>query len=366
LHLRQHVVVETETASRIIGADMDRFTAMTAFVRVVEAGSFTKAAETLDLPKARVTRLVQGLERELRVRLLERTTRSVTVTAEGAAYCERAVRVLAELADMESTAKDSVAKPSGLLRIDVATAIATTVLIPALPAFYRAYPDIRLEISLSNHYADLVADNVDCALRAGSVDAQDVVARRLAEFSMVTCAAPAYLAAAGTPNRPEDLQAQHQLLGLVSPRTGKPLPFRFLEGGRIVEVAPGERFGVDDTNAYLVAAVAGLGVIQAPAYMLQAALGSGLLVPVLAGWETPSLPIHVIYRPNRFLGAKLRVFMDWVAAVFAGASSSAGGQASEPRPTRGLIAHRTAPPRSRTPDPPPPGSAAGGAARSRT
>lgn len=295
---------------------MDRFNAMSVFVRVVEAGSFTKAADTIDLPKPTVTRLIQGLERDLRVRLLDRTTRSVTVTAEGAVYYDRVVRLLADLADIEATAKQSLAKPSGRLRVEVATAIATNVLVPALDDFYRHYPEIELEFSISNRHADLVVDNVDCVIRAGPVDEQSVVARRIGAFRLITCASPAYLSAFGMPASPAELETKHKLLGLISTRTGKAIPFRFLDGAETIEVIPRTRLCVDDTNAHLAAGIAGLGILQAPAYMLGNALDSGQLVPVLKDLATPELPVHVIYRPNRFLGAKVRVFIDWTIALF--------------------------------------------------
>jgi LysR family transcriptional regulator, regulator for bpeEF and oprC len=295
---------------------MDRLSAMNAFVRVVEAGSFTRAAQTMDLPKPTVTRLIQWLEHDLRVRLLDRTTRSVAVTAEGAAFYDRVVHLLAELSDIESTAKHSTARPSGRLRVDAATAIATKVLIPALPDFYRAYPEIELEFGITNHHADLTADNVDCAVRAGTVDEQFLVARRVGEFTRVTCASPAYLASFGTPATPHELQTRHRLLGLVSNRTAKAIPFDFIRHAANVEVAPHPRFSVDDTNAYLAAGLAGLGILQAPAYMVQPSLRSGELVALLQDWATPPVPVHVIYRPNRFLGAKVRVFIDWTVALF--------------------------------------------------
>lgn len=295
---------------------MDRFTAMSAFVRVVEAGSFTKAAETIDLPKPTVTRLVQGLERDLRVRLLDRTTRSVTVTAEGAAYYERVVRLLAELSDIESTAKQTLAKPSGRLHVDVATAIATDVLIPALPDFYRAYPDIELEFSIINRQTDLVAENVDCMIRAGFVDEQSLVARRIGEFRLTTCASPKYLSSFGTPGTPADLEGGHRMLGLISNRTGKPIPFRFMKGEDSIRMSPHARFCVNDVYAHLAAGIAGIGVLQSPAFMLPSALASGQLVPVLQDWDTATIPVHAIYRPNRFLGAKVRIFIDWAIALF--------------------------------------------------
>jgi DNA-binding transcriptional LysR family regulator len=295
---------------------MDRISAMNAFVRVVEAGSFTKAADTMGLPKPTVTRLIQGLERDLRVRLLDRTTRSVTVTAEGATYYERVVRLLDDLSDIESTAKQSLAKPSGRLRVDVTPAIASNVLIPALPGFYRSYPEIELEFGISNRLTDMVAENVDCVVRAGEVSEQFLVARRIGEFSFLTCASPNYVASFGTPATARELEAKHQLLGLISPRTGKPIPFRFAKDGVQLEFTPHSRLGVDDTNAYLAAGIAGLGVLQAPTYMVQSALQAGQLVALLQEWNTHQVPLHVMYRPNRFLSAKVRIFIDWTVSLF--------------------------------------------------
>ncbi|MBV8633609.1 MAG: LysR family transcriptional regulator, partial [Burkholderiaceae bacterium] len=145
---------------------MDRITAMNAFVRVVEAGTFTKAADTLNVPNATVTRLIQNLEEDLKVRLLHRTTRRVTVTPEGATYYERVVRLLAELSDIESSASQSMAKPSGKVKIETAPNLAAMVLIPALQTFYHEYPDVDIEMGSSNRHADLVGEGIDCVIRA--------------------------------------------------------------------------------------------------------------------------------------------------------------------------------------------------------
>jgi DNA-binding transcriptional LysR family regulator len=250
------------------------------------------------------------------VRLLVRTTRSVIVTPEGAGYYERVIRLLADLSDIESTAKQSIARPSGRLRVDVATAIATHVLIPALPDFYRAYPQIEIELGIGNRQTDMVSDDVDCVVRAGVVEDEMLVARRIGEFHLVTCASPGYLAARGTPTTIAELEKRHHLLGMVSTRTGRPIPFKLSKAGEDVEVMPHPRLSVDDTNAHLAAGIAGLGILQAPAYMLQGAVQAGQLVPVLQEWSTPAVPVHVAYRQNRFLGAKVRVFIDWTVALF--------------------------------------------------
>jgi DNA-binding transcriptional LysR family regulator len=294
---------------------MDRIAAMNAFVRVVEAGTFTKAADTLNLPNASVTRLIQGLEDELKVRLLHRTTRSVTVTAEGATYYERVVRLLAELSDIESSTRQSLAKPSGRVRVEAGTAIGSLVIVPALPGFHREYPDVTIELGLGNRQAELVAEGVDCAIRIGELTEQSLVARRVGEFHFITCAAPSLIEAYGEPGAPADLDSL-PTVGMVSARTGKPIAFRFLKGSEALDLWPPHCLVVNDTNAYIAAGLAGLGIIQAPNYGVQQYLQDGRLVPLLGEWATPGIPVHVIYPPNRYLSAKVRVFIDWVVALF--------------------------------------------------
>jgi len=295
---------------------MDRIAAMNAFVRVVEAGTFTKAADTLGLPNATVTRLIQTLERELKVKLLQRTTRSVTVTPEGANYYERVVKLLADLAEIESTAAESRSRPSGRIRVETAAAIASLVIIPALPQFRRAYPEVEIDLGIGNRRADLVAEGVDCAIRVGAATEQYMAARQIGSFRFVTCAAPSYLAARGIPTSPFELEQSHDTVGMIASLHGRTLGYRFEHDDAPFEITPPHAVVVNDTNSYLAAGLAGLGVIQVPGYAAEAALESGQLVPVLEAWETGRVPIHVIYPPNRFLSAKVRVFIDWVVTVF--------------------------------------------------
>jgi DNA-binding transcriptional LysR family regulator len=203
---------------------MDRIAAMNAFVRVVEAGTFVKAADTLDLPNATVTRLIQRLEADLKVRLLHRTTRSVTLTPEGALYYERVVRLLADLADIEASAAHALRKPSGRIHVDAPTAIGTLVLVPALADFYRAYPDIEIELDLGNRRADLVAEGIDCAIRASEVSEQFLVARQIGSFGFTTCATPAFLDAHGTPASPDQARSADHRLGPVARRPPAVVP----------------------------------------------------------------------------------------------------------------------------------------------
>jgi DNA-binding transcriptional LysR family regulator len=294
---------------------MDRIAAMNAFVRVVEAGSFTKAADTLDVPNATVTRLIQGLEEDLKVRLLHRTTRSVTVTPEGAIYYERVVRLLADLADIESSARLSQGKPSGKVRVETAAAIGAMVIGPAMADFQRQYPDVEVELGVGNRRADVVAEGVDCAIRAGEVSEQLMVARRIGVFRFVTCATPAFLELHGAPTTPEELR-ERPAVGMMSARSTRALPFRFSAGDAATDLVLDHKLVVNDTNSYVAAGLASLGIIQAPSYAVGPAIKAGQLVPLLEDWCTPAIPVHVLYAPNRYLSAKVRVFIDWTVALF--------------------------------------------------
>jgi DNA-binding transcriptional LysR family regulator len=295
---------------------MDRIAAMTAFVRVVEAGSFTKAAKTLDVPKPTVTRLVQQLETQLRVRLIHRSTRALTLTPEGATYYERTVRLLAELEDIESSTRDSLAAPSGRIKVEVSVAMAAMVIIPALGDFHARHPAITIELSIGNRDVDVVADGIDCAIRIGPIADQSLVARRIGHFHFVTCAAPGYLKTHGVPVHPNDLLAAHSTIGMMSTRLSGPLPFAFFKDGQRLEITPPYRLAVNDTHAYLAAGIAGLGIIQAPSISVQSAVGSGQLVALLEDWHSDVYPTSILYPPNRFLSSKVRVFVDWVVELF--------------------------------------------------
>ncbi|MFL9966687.1 LysR substrate-binding domain-containing protein [Paraburkholderia sediminicola] len=294
---------------------MDRIAAMNAFVRVVEAGTFVKAADTLDLPNATVTRLIQRLEADLKVRLLHRTTRSVTVTPEGAIYYERVVRLLADLADIEASTAHALRKPSGRIHVDVPTAIGILILVPALADFYRAYPDIEIQLDVGNSRIDLVAEGIDCAIRAGEVDEQFLVARQIGSFGFTTCAAPAFLDAHGTPASPDQLR-DLPTVGMIPSGGGYSASFPFLYDDQKRDLALNHTLVVNDTNAYLAAGLASLGIIQAPTYSVRDAIAAGRLVPLLEDWQRQTIPVHVIYAPNRYLSAKVRVFIDWIVALF--------------------------------------------------
>ena len=296
---------------------MDHMAAMRAFVRVVEVGTFTRAAQLLNIPKPTLSKLIQGLEAHLRTRLLNRTTRRVTVTADGAAYYERVISILADVDELDGSMTLSQASPKGKLRIDVGTSLALLIIIPALPDFHARYPDIQIDLGVSDRPVDLLSENVDCVLRADTLTDQSLIARRIGEFDFVTCAAPSYLARYGEPRHPMDLENdRHAMVGFFQ-TSGRQHAFDFARGEEQHEIHGRYVISVNDSTAYLAAALAGLGVAAVPTFMVRDHIASGALQPVLADWTTDVIPLHVVYPPNRHLSTKLRIFVDWIADLFA-------------------------------------------------
>ena len=292
---------------------MDRFEAMRAFARVVETGSFTRAAHTLQLSRTTVTQLVQQLEGHLRLRLLNRTTRRVSVTADGAAYYPRIARLLAELEEVEGGLGEAAAQPRGRLRVDVPGPYARLRLVPALPDFQARYPEIQLDIGVSDREVDVIADNIDCVIRGGAPADPALVARPLARLPIGFHASPGYVQRFGVPEHPRALEGpDHHTVGFLSPRSGRARVFTAQRGAERVEVQGRHSIGFDDGNAYLAAGLAGLGVVALPSYMAEPHVARGELLPVLHDWQLPPMPMHVMFPPNRHMSQRLRVFIDWV------------------------------------------------------
>ncbi|MBB4131477.1 MULTISPECIES: LysR family transcriptional regulator [unclassified Xanthomonas] len=297
---------------------MDRFDAMQAFARVVEAGSFTKAAETLHMSRASVTQLVQQLEARLRVTLLNRTTRRVHVTADGAAYYERVVRLLADMDDAETSLSGASALPRGRLRVDVPSPLARLILMPAVPAFHARYPDIQLDMGVSDRRVDLIGENVDCVVRGGTITDLSLIARHIGDLQTGMYASPAYLQRLGTPVHPHELEnTQHRCVGFMRWGSSKTLPYVMQRGDEAVSVQGRHVVAVDDGNAYLAAGLVGMGVIGLPVYIANAHVASGELIPIFDDWQTAPIPLSIVFPPNRHVSAKLRVFIDWMIALMA-------------------------------------------------
>ncbi|AKT31097.1 LysR substrate-binding domain-containing protein [Pseudomonas syringae pv. actinidiae] len=297
---------------------MDRFDAMQAFARVVETGSFTKAAGTLHMSKTSVTQLVQQLEARLRVRLLNRTTRKVNVTADGAVYYERVVRLLAEMDDAETSLSGAASLPRGRLRVDVPSPLASMLLMPAMPAFHARYPDIQIDMGVSDRIVDLIGENVDCVVRGGEITDQSLMARHVGDLQLGVYVAPGYLQRMGTPAHPHDLEnSSHRIVGYLWARTGKALPYAMHRDGEQVRVQGLYTLTVDDGNAYIAAGLAGMGILWLPDYMARPYLARGDLVPLFQDWQLDSMPMYVAFPPNRHVSIKVRVFIDWVIELMA-------------------------------------------------
>jgi LysR family transcriptional regulator for bpeEF and oprC len=295
---------------------MNKLLAMEVFVQVVDAGGFTRAAENMQLPKASVSTLVQSLETALAVKLLHRTTRQISVTADGAAYYERCLRILSDVREAEESLSRTRLSPSGRLRVDAPTSLARDVLIPALPDFFERYPDIALELGCSDRPVDLIEEGVDCAVRGGVLADSALIARRIGVLSFVTCAAPSYIARYGMPQHPRDL-LRHRCVNYFSAKTGKVYEWDFTRDGERIQLPLPGLIALNDSNAYVAAGLAGLGIVQMTDFTLEDYLGDGRLVQLLGDWTTDPIPIHVVYPQNRHLSAKVRVFVEWVAELFA-------------------------------------------------
>jgi LysR family transcriptional regulator for bpeEF and oprC len=293
---------------------MDRLMALRAFTRVVELGGFTKAGDSLQLSKTTVSDLVQSLEKHLGVRLLQRTTRRVTVTSDGAAFYERSAHILADLDDAEASVMQARVAPKGRLRVDMPGALARLFIIPQLPRFLARYPDLRLELGMGLRPTDLLEEGIDCVVRFGIQPDSSLVARRVGTMTSVCCATPAYLREHGTPLRPEELSA-HRCVNFVSNRTGRILDWEFAREGQKVLLTLDGVLAVNDHDAYIVAGLMSFGIVKVANYVARPYLESGQLMQVLPDWTAEQYPISVMYLKSRHLSAKVRIFVDWVSEL---------------------------------------------------
>ncbi|MFA9216115.1 MAG: LysR substrate-binding domain-containing protein [Sphingomonadaceae bacterium] len=298
---------------------MDRFNAMRIFTRIVELGSFSKAADDLHLPAATATYTIKQLEARLGVQLLQRTTRHVSTTLDGQAYYERCVRILADVEETEAGFGTSGVAPRGKLRVDLQGTLAQHYVLPRLAEFFERYPQLELEIGMGDRLVDLVRDGVDCVLRVGELPDSSMVARRVATLQQLTCASAGYLEQYGTPLTLADL-AGHRAVNFFAPSSGKRYPFEFLVDGKVHSVTLEGSVAVSSAEAYAACCASGLGLIQLPRYHVAALLADGTLREVLADWRPAPMPVSVLYPHQRQLSPRVRVFVDWIVAVMGAAA----------------------------------------------
>jgi len=295
---------------------MDRLQAMQIYVQIVERGNFTQAADALQLHRPAVTKAVQQLEQELGVRLLNRSTRRVSVTAEGEAFHARCVQLLGSIDDAFASFPKQRAVPKGRLRIDIALALAKTVVIPALPDFQQRYPQIELVLGASDQPADLIGEGIDCVVRVGKLKDSSMVARTVGAVPMVTCASPAYIARHGLPRTLDDLRA-HRAVNFFTGSNRKLLEWTFRPHGEAVAVKLASSLLTDNSEALLSCGLAGLGIVHALRPALQPSIDSGQLIELLPGVPAEPKPVSVLYPNRAHLSDKVRAFIDWLTELFA-------------------------------------------------
>jgi len=294
---------------------MDRLDAMRVFARIVELGSFTRAAADLDLPRATVTHAIKQLEARLGANLLQRTTRRVRPTRDGDAYYHHCLRLLTDVEEVETDFRRNATQPRGRLRIDLPASLARQVIAPALPQFCARHPEIVLDIGAGDRFVDLVNEGVDCVIRGGDLLDSSMIGRRVASLSQLTCASADYVRRHGAPQTLADLADGHSAVVWRSPTTQRTSPLEFMQGRRRLEVDLRGPIVTSNADAYIACALAGLGIVQVPRYHLAAELAAGKMVELLPRHAPPPMPVTVLYPRQRQMPQRLRVFVDWVAEV---------------------------------------------------
>jgi DNA-binding transcriptional LysR family regulator len=307
---------------------MDRIDLLKVFLRVAETGSFTRAADRLALPRATISTAVQQLEAKLGSRLLHRTTRRVGLTPDGEVLLERARTLVADMEDIEQQFLPSRSQVSGRLKVDVPSRIARRLIAPALPDFLERYPAIELELGSSDRAVDLVLEGVDCALRVGPLASSSLVARPLGHFTLINCASPAYLARHGTPRTPADLP-EHIAVNNASPTSGRAAPWEWQRDGETATLRMRSQVAANNAETYIACALAGLGLIQIPAYDVREHLAAGELAEVLPEARAQPLPVHLVYPHRRNLSRRMQAFAGWLEMLLAASLDAP----EAPRPT---------------------------------
>lgn len=293
---------------------MEDFAAISAFVRVVEAKSFAAAATQLGMTPSGVSRAVSRLEEQLGARLLFRSTRSLRLTDDGAAFHARCKEILADLAEATEALGYASRKPTGKLRIGAPAALGRTMLIPRLAEFEQRYPDIRLELAMCDYPYDLNEEGIDCAIRGGPLEDSNHIARKIGYLRNVVLASPEYLARYGAPQSIEDLK-QHRCINYVQPN-GRPRQWQFDTPSGQVTVDIDAHMLINDAESVIQAVVSGLGITQAPHIIASCMLDIGKLELVMSDTISTGKPVWIVYPQKRHLSARVQAFIEWVREVF--------------------------------------------------
>lgn len=293
---------------------MDRVELLRVFARVVECQSFTKAAGSLRVPRSTVSTAVKELEDRVGARLLQRTTRSVAPTNDGIAFYERCLRLIADYEEVEGLFRVSAARLRGHLRINVPGRVGRLIIAPALPDFFAKYPDITLELGVTDRVVDLHVEGIDCVIRVGELGDSNLIAKRVSDIAIVNCASQAYIDRYGTPRRLQDLK-RHRMITYVPPMSGKPEPWEYVHAGETRAVDVPVSVMVDNAEMLIACGLAGLGLFQVPAYDIGDHIRRGELVEVLPRHRPAPMPVHIVYPHRRHLSGRLQAFIEWASEM---------------------------------------------------
>ncbi|GCE89183.1 LysR family transcriptional regulator [Komagataeibacter diospyri] len=298
---------------------VDRVDLFRIFARVVETASFTKAADTLKMPRSTVSTAVQELESRLGTRLLARTTRSVAPTPDGMAFYDHCKRLVADVEEAEALFRHDRGNPRGLLRVDMPGRIGRLLVAPALPVFLDRYPEIGIELGVTDRAINLIEDGIDCVLRVGPLSDSGLIARRMGELAIINVASPAYLARHGVPHSPADLP-EHEAVHYGSPSSGRVEAWEWMEGDRTRAMDLPGRVSVNSAETLVACCLAGLGLIQVPAYDVRHHIAAGELVEVMPRYRAEPMPMTLLYPHRKHLSRRLQVFADWLEGIMAQAT----------------------------------------------
>lgn len=290
---------------------MDSNEGLKRFVRVAELGSFTKAAESLGLPKASISQAVQQLESKLQTQLFHRTTRKVQLTPDGQLFYEKSKNVLSEIEELETLFISDDRQVSGVIRVNMSHPMARHLVIPALPAFLQRYPNLTIDISSEDRKVDLISEGYDCVVRTGEVEETGMFMRKIGEMQQTNFVSPSYITAYGEPETLADLE-HHYLIHYQTSSHKRFDAFEYRAGDQVRACKMNSRICVNNTDAYRAACAAGLGIMQAPRFGAHELLRSGDLVEVLHDYTAPPMPVSILFPHRRNLSKRVRIFMDWL------------------------------------------------------
>jgi LysR family transcriptional regulator, regulator for bpeEF and oprC len=293
---------------------LDRIDLFRIFARVVETASFTRAADTLKMPRSTISTAIQELEARVGTRLLARTTRSVSVTPNGAAFYDHCVRLVTDVEEVEALFRRDEIGPQGVLRVNLPGRIGRLIVAPALPAFLERYPAVDIELGMTDRAVNLIEDGIDCVLRVGPLQDSGLIGRKIGDLALINVASPAYIHRHGSPACPADLK-HHHVIRYASPSSGRVEDWEWVEDGDMHTMAVSGRVTVNSAEASIACCLAGLGLIQIPAYDVKRHLSTGELAEVMPQWRAEPLPMTILYPHRKHVSRRLQAFMEWVVPL---------------------------------------------------